>query len=97
MSKRIFTAALCGLAITFATGTAKAQTPPPATGTMTMTPPTQGYAVARPRGVLQRFSSRGGIGTTPYLGNTRGLGAYSTNYDRPIRPRRALMFRRWRR
>jgi hypothetical protein len=40
----------------------------------------RGYAVVAPRGVLPAFGGRGGIGTTPYLGNTRGLGAYSTNY-----------------
>jgi hypothetical protein len=33
-----------------------------------------------PQGVLPAFSARGGIGTTPFLGNTRGLGAYSTNF-----------------
>ena len=35
------------------------------------------------RGVLPGFAPRGGIGTTPFLGNTRGLGAYSYNDDQP--------------
>jgi hypothetical protein len=50
--------------------------------------PAPGYYVTRPvdnRGVLPGFAPRGGIGTTPYLGNTRGLGAFSTNYDAPPR------------
>lgn len=41
--------------------------------------------VYRNRGVLSAFSKRGGIGTTPFLGNTRGMGAYSTNYSAPVR------------
>ena len=32
--------------------------------------------------VLSRFAPRGGIGTTPFLGNINGLGAYSVNYDK---------------
>jgi hypothetical protein len=64
---------------------------------------------AAPAGtVLRGFAPQGGIGTTPYLGNTRGMGAYSVNYDRMryrvgprtrqvynTAPRRGL-FRRWR-
>ncbi len=58
-----------------------------------MAPPVvyrQPYVTVAPRaytynqGVLPGFSPRGGIGTTPFLGNTRGLGAYSYNYDRPV-------------
>ena len=59
-----------------------------------MAPPvvsTQPYATAAPRAytnynasVLPGFGPRGGVGTTPFLGNTRGLGAYSYNYDRPV-------------
>ncbi len=36
-----------------------------------------------PGAVLPGFSRQGGIGTTPFLGNTRGMGAYSVNYDLP--------------
>lgn len=39
-------------------------------------------AYRNPQAVVPRFAPRGGRGTTPYLGNTRGLGAYSYNYDR---------------
>jgi hypothetical protein len=72
----------------------------PGTGPATM--PVQGAPVVAP-GV----APRAGIGTTPYLGNTRGMGAYSVNYDRVryvgpqtrqvyrTAPRRGL-FRRWR-
>jgi hypothetical protein len=42
----------------------------------------RGYKYYNP-GMPQRFAPRGGIGQTPYLGNARGLGAYSYNYDRP--------------
>jgi hypothetical protein len=59
------------------------------------------YAPARDnRAVLPSFAPRGGIGTTPFLGNTRGLGGYSVNYDAAPRPRaarparRGLFFRR---
>ena len=57
-------------------------------------PRTYYYSPARPRaaarvyrnqGVLSGFSKRGGIGTTPFLGNTRGMGGYSTNYSVPTR------------
>jgi hypothetical protein len=65
--------------------------------------PAPGYYVARPvdnRGVLPAFAPRGGVGTTPYLGNTRGLGAFSTNYDAAPRAaypaRRGWLFRRYR-
>jgi hypothetical protein len=66
--------------------------------------PAPGYYVTRPadnRGVLPSFSQRGGIGTTPFLGNTRGLGAFSTNYDAPratatYPARRGGLFRRYR-
>ena len=64
---------------------------------------------AAPAGVAQGFAPQGGIGTTPFLGNTRGMGAYSVNYDKvryrvgprnrqvytTAAPRRGL-FRRWR-
>jgi len=43
------------------------------------------YGYVSPRGyagVLPGFAPRGGIGTTPFLGNTRGLGAYSHNFDK---------------
>jgi hypothetical protein len=65
--------------------------------------PAPGYYVARPvdnRGVLPSFAPRGGVGTTPYLGNTRGLGGYSVNYDAAPRAttyapaRRGWLFRR---
>lgn len=65
--------------------------------------PAPGYYATRPadnRGVLPAFAPRGGIGTTPYLGNTRGLGAFSTNYDAAPRAtaaypaRRGWLFRR---
>jgi hypothetical protein len=72
-------------------------------------PPTSYVAPARPapsparryaRGtVLNGFSSTGGIGTTPYLGNTLGIGSYQTNYDRPRRvmvPARRFFWRRGR-
>jgi hypothetical protein len=67
--------------------------------------PAPGYYAARPadnRAVLPGFAPRGGIGTTPFLGNTRGLGGYSVNYDAAPRPaaarqaRRGLFFRRGR-
>jgi hypothetical protein len=70
--------------------------------------PAAAYAAAArptdPRAVLPAFSRRGGVGTTPYLGNTRGLGAFSTNYDAPPRMttapaypvRRGGLFSRWR-
>jgi hypothetical protein len=69
-------------------------------------PPAPGSYVARPvdnRAVLPAFAPRGGIGTTPFLGNTRGLGGYSVNYDAPrtrtVTPRparRGWLFRRYR-
>ena len=45
--------------------------------------PMPATAYARPvdnRAVLPAFLRQGGVGTTPYLGNMRGPGAYSTNY-----------------
>ncbi len=48
--------------------------------------PTTSYTVVRPyrnRGILPGFARTGGIGTTPFLGNSMGLGAYSTNYSAP--------------
>ncbi len=41
--------------------------------------------------ILPGFSRRGGMGTTPFLGNRNGLGAFSRNYDAPRRVR----VRRW--
>lgn len=38
--------------------------------------------------VLNGFDRRGGIGTTPFLGNTRGAGSYQVNYDAPRAGRR---------
>jgi hypothetical protein len=69
--------------------------------------PAAAYTVQRgdPRAVLPAFAPQGGIGTTPYLGNTRGLGAFSTNYSAPPRTmttttyparRRGWLFRRYR-
>src|SRR3954452_2951219 len=67
--------------------------------------PAPGYYAARPvdnRAVLPSFAPRGGIGTTPFLGNTRGLGGYSVNYDAapratpPAPARRGWLFRRYR-
>ena len=50
---------------------------------------TQPYVYATPRAsnaaILPGFSPRGGIGTTPFLGNSRGLGAYSHNFDADYR------------
>ena len=45
--------------------------------------PAATYAAPRVdnRAVLPAFAPQGGIGTTPYLGNTRGLGGFSTNYS----------------
>jgi hypothetical protein len=45
-----------------------------------------------PRAVLPAFAPQGGIGTTPYLGNTRGLGAFSTNYSAPARPTTTITY-----
>ncbi len=100
---------LAALAIAAGVGTASAQQPtvtyPQPTYYQPATPayrPAPGYA-ARPvdnRAVLPAFAPRGGIGTTPYLGNTRGLGGYSVNYDaapraRAVAPaRRGWFFRR---
>lgn len=49
------------------------------------------------RAVLPSFAPRGGIGTTPFLGNTRGVGNYSVNYDTHGRRayRTRLFGRRW--
>jgi len=49
------------------------------------TRPRAAARVYRNRGVLPGFSKQGGIGTTPFLGNTRGMGGYSTNYSAPAR------------
>ena len=38
-----------------------------------------------PRAVLPAFSRRGGIGTTPFLGNIRGANQNSVNFDAPPR------------
>ncbi len=54
-----------------------------ATPVQAQTPSNSTYTYKLPRqSVLSRFAPRGGIGTTPFLGNTRGLGAYSYNYDK---------------
>ena len=99
--RRILT--LAALAIAAGGGTASAQQPA-VTYYQPSTPayrPAPGYYVARPadnRAVLPGFAPRGGIGTTPFLGNTRGLGAFSTNYDaapRATAPARRGLFRRW--
>jgi hypothetical protein len=93
---------LATLAISAAGVTASAQQP-----TTVYTPPQPAATYAAPRtvdsrAVLPAFSRRGGIGTTPFLGNTRGLGGFSVNYDAPPRPsatrpaRRVLLFRRFR-
>jgi len=105
--RRILTAsALAALAV--AAGSAPASAQQAYTYYQPSTPayrPAPGYYVTRPvdnRGVLPAFSQRGGIGTTPYLGNTRGLGAFSTNYGAPPRAttpypaRRGWLFRRYR-
>jgi len=103
MRRTLRTAALAGLLMTIG-GTARAQRMAPARPYVAY-PPAYGYRYvyaqpgygygrmqpAYPRGVLPGFAPRGGIGTTPFLGNTMGLGAYSTNYDAP-RP----MYRRYR-
>ena len=57
------------------------------------------YVAPRPSAaVLPGFAPRGGIGTTPFLGNSRGLGAYSHNFDadyrRPV-PQSRVNNRRW--
>jgi len=106
------TSTLAALAIAAGSATAPAQQPAatyPQTYTYNQpsTPayrPAPGYYAARPvdnRAVLPSFAPRGGIGTTPFLGNTRGLGGYSVNYDAPPRrttsaqPARRGLFRRW--
>jgi hypothetical protein len=105
--------ALAWLAIAAGGATASAQQPaatypPTYTYYQPSTPsyrPAPGYYVARPvdnRAVLPSFAPRGGVGTTPYLGNTRGLGGYSVNYDAaprattPAPARRGWLFRRYR-
>jgi hypothetical protein len=75
---------------------------PPAMGLSTSPMPgltvAGGRRTARNPGVLNGFSSTGGIGTTPYLGNTRGMGGYSVNYDRrAVRPRMGALGYRVRR
>jgi hypothetical protein len=108
--RRILTpSALAALAIAVGGGTAPAQQPvvtyPQPTYYQPATPayrPAPIYYAARPvdnRAVLPAFAPRGGIGTTPYLGNTRGLGGYSVNYDAAPRAtatpaRRGWLFRR---
>lgn len=89
MRRTLTTSALAALAIAAGGATASAQQA--YTYYQPSTPayrPAPGYYVTRPvdnRAVLPSFSQRGGIGTTPFLGNTRGLGAFSTNYDAPPR------------
>lgn len=68
---------ICGLATLAFAADAQAQ--------YVVARPQPAHRVMRDRGVLPAFAPRGGIGTTPYLGNTKGLGAYSTNYDAPRR------------
>ena len=106
MRRILTTSTLAGLAIAAGAATASAQQTytyyqPSAPAYR----PAPGYYVTRPvdnRGVLPAFSQRGGIGTTPFLGNTRGLGGYSVNYDAAPRAtttypaRRGWLFRRYR-
>jgi hypothetical protein len=105
MRRILTTSALAGLAIAAAGATASAQQA--YTYYQPSTPayrPAPGYYAARPvdnRAVLPSFAPRGGIGTTPFLGNTRGLGGYSVNYDAAPRAttyarpaRRGWLFRR---
>jgi hypothetical protein len=104
MRRILTTSALAALAI--AAGAASASAQQAYTYYQPSTPayrPAPGYYATRPadnRGVLPAFSQRGGIGTTPFLGNTRGLGAFSTNYDAAPRAaatypaRRGWLFRR---
>lgn len=106
MRRTLTTSALAALAI--AAGTASASAQQAYTYYQPSTPayrPAPGYYVTRPadnRAVLPSFAQRGGVGTTPYLGNTRGLGAFSTNYDAAPRgpvtypARRGWLFRRYR-
>jgi hypothetical protein len=99
------TLALAGLTIAGAGGTASAQQvqqgvtyyQPSTPATYRPAPGTQVVRQGDPRAVLPAFSRRGGVGTTPYLGNTRGLGGFSTNYDAPPRAATtAAPARRWR-
>jgi hypothetical protein len=94
MTRLTTATALAALAI--AAGPASAQQP---------VTPAQPYTYAQPgvtyhapsrdnRAVLPGFAPRGGIGTTPFLGNTRGLGGYSVNYDAAPRPKAARPARR---
>lgn len=86
--KRVLTSA--ALAAVALAGPARGQQPVATTQPYTVY--RQPYAYAQPgttyyaqprdsRAVLPSFSQRGGIGTTPFLGNTRGLGGFSVNYD----------------
>ena len=68
---------ICGLATLAFAADAQAQ--------YVVARPQPAYRIMRDPGVLPAFAPRGGIGTTPYLGNIKGLGAYSTNYDAPRR------------
>ena len=92
MTRMTTSAALAALAISAGLdpGTASAQQPaaPAQTYTYTYVPPRDN------RAVLPGFAPRGGVGTTPYLGNTRGLGGYSVNYDAPPRAKAARPARR---
>ena len=48
--------------------------------------PRSGYAPYHdPRAVLPSFARRGGIGTTPFLGNIRGANQNAVNFDAPPR------------
>ncbi len=42
--------------------------------------PMPATAYATQRAVMPTYAPQGGVGTTPYLGNTRGPVAYSANY-----------------
>ena len=95
---RIPTLAALAIAAGLATSTATAQQPAAVAQPYVVNQP---YTYAQPavaapardsRAVLPAFSRRGGIGTTPFLGNTRGLGAFSTNYDAPPRPTTTLTY-----
>jgi hypothetical protein len=85
------TAAMLGLALVVTPRPTAAQyvipTPPGASVTpmpgITFRHP--GYG--DPRAVVRGFDRRGGIGTTPFLGNTRGMGFGSVNYSAPARRR----------
>lgn len=99
---RIATAVALAPLLWFAPAPAPAQMLAPPGTTVYYRAPAATYVVPRgyvatgaSRGtVLPGFSQRGGIGTTPYLGNIQGFGANSTNFD-AVRSGYPAAGRRW--